>query len=309
MQLKEELCRLTNNDLTLTQLNLGNDPVTLVLTSLVNNKIGDLGVKNLGSVLEKNTTLTQLNLICNQIGPMGAKDLAFALEKNTTLTQLDLGYNEVGDVGVKYFCSALEKNTTLTQLDLECNKIGPVGAKDLASTLGKNTTLTQLYLGGYPIVVMKMEFHNWDNEIGDVGVKDFCSALVKNTTLTKLDLANNRIGDLGVKDLGSALEKNTTLTQLNFSYFFNEDTAEDKDEGKERIKLLLGRNKKIADKVKQSYEDVKQSAKALRMVSQYKSGFFSRLPREVNIKIASLTGDGSVHSEEKLLEIATHYFK
>lgn len=213
------LDRLTGNDPTLDELDLGYSNLTLdelkdVIKALEKNTclnkldvsgnlIGDIGAEMLGSAhlpftilvaseckisavkaLAENTRILRLDLASNDIGAAGATFFA----ENNTLQSLSLSGNQVGDEGA----TALAHNHTLISLALPHNRITEEGA----SALAKNTRIQRLNLNC--------------NRIGAAGAM----SLAENTALLSLEIMGNNIETLGIIALG----RNRHLTALDVSY-------------------------------------------------------------------------------------------
>ncbi|WP_372364657.1 ribonuclease inhibitor [Candidatus Uabimicrobium sp. HlEnr_7] len=71
-------------------LDLGYSPSTKILSGKAN-KIGDIGAKNIASILRKNKALCQINLTKNQITSHGIHLILEALSENKTIQKIHLG--------------------------------------------------------------------------------------------------------------------------------------------------------------------------------------------------------------------------
>ena len=120
------IVKLTNNDRTLTSLNINY------------NNIGAIGAEALANALKGNTTLETLDISFNEITEDGVRALAKALETNTTLTNLNIAGNNIGNIGATALANALEGNTTLTTLDISDNNIGDERVKVLEDKIKRN---------------------------------------------------------------------------------------------------------------------------------------------------------------------------
>jgi len=188
--------RLTNNDATLTEINLiregiindevkilseglrHNDTVTMII--LRNNKIGDEGARMLARALHQNHTLARLNLCENMIGVEGAKAFERCLRVNRTLRYLNLRNNNIGDEGAISLANCLRQNNsiknyalvneTLTELYLSYNKIGTRGAAALEDAVCHNATLIRLEMDYGTNMKMRKRLHeltSW-NRLGSI---------------------------------------------------------------------------------------------------------------------------------------------
>jgi Ran GTPase-activating protein (RanGAP) involved in mRNA processing and transport len=87
---------------------------------LSHNKLGDSGVKELGTMLADMKSLTHISLGGNDITPDGVSSIANALVEHLadTLVHLDLSDNEFSDDGVANLVHALPKLHALSHLNL-----------------------------------------------------------------------------------------------------------------------------------------------------------------------------------------------
>lgn len=77
-----------------------------------------------------------LSLTDNGLGDSGVAELTTVLQKNTVLQRLSLHYNHLSDEGAGILSGHLSHNTTLQSLRLQFNKIGDVGGESLADMIG-----------------------------------------------------------------------------------------------------------------------------------------------------------------------------
>ena len=80
------------------------------ILSLRCNRIGDNGVKLIGTALKTNRSLVSLDLFDNKIKKLGAEGLAEGLKSNSTLQSLCLGKNDIGDEGVLFLTKVSRLN-------------------------------------------------------------------------------------------------------------------------------------------------------------------------------------------------------
>ncbi|XP_013359967.1 PREDICTED: NACHT, LRR and PYD domains-containing protein 3-like isoform X2 [Chinchilla lanigera] len=139
---------------------------TLTRLLLINNKIGDLGLKLLCEGLKQpDCQLRDLALWTCHLTGACCQDLCNALYTNEHLRDLDLSDNALGDVGMQVLCEGLKypccKLQTLWLA--ECD-LTDVCCRALASVLYRNENLMLLDLSG--------------NDVKDFGVQMLCDALI-----------------------------------------------------------------------------------------------------------------------------------
>ncbi|KAH7472179.1 Protein NLRC3 [Phytophthora ramorum] len=122
----------------------------LVSLSLEYAAIDDSAMSALAAALRVNTTLTHLSLVGNRIGPAGARDLADALEDSpdSMLIDMNLRDNHLGAQGAEELGRALRENETLTRCDFSWNQMGPQAVLGLLSALRDNFALRELCVYG-----------------------------------------------------------------------------------------------------------------------------------------------------------------
>ncbi|KAM5221739.1 NACHT, LRR and PYD domains-containing protein 12-like [Ctenodactylus gundi] len=138
---------------------------TLTRLLLINNKIGDLGLKLLCEGLKQpDCQLKDLALWTCRLTGSCCPDLCNALYTNKHLRDLDLSDNALGDEGMQVLCEGLKHpSCKLQTLWLaECH-LTDVCCEALASVLNRNENLTLLDLSG--------------NKLKDLGVQMLCDAL------------------------------------------------------------------------------------------------------------------------------------
>jgi hypothetical protein len=100
----------------------------------------------LGTVLEKNSTLTSLYISGTFTGIGGGVAIGRALALNSTLINLGLNCRSIGAQGSTSIAEGLKRNTCLRYLNLSNNLVTSNGGTALAEMLRVNKTLTMLHL-------------------------------------------------------------------------------------------------------------------------------------------------------------------
>jgi NLR family CARD domain-containing protein 3 len=160
-----QLRRLGQNDQSLTELDLTNEPMTresileLTVNLTRNTALQYLWLENvnlaenslmvaLANALAENTTLKSLSLARNGIGDIGAAALAEGLRRNQSLSALSLWGNQISDHGISAFAAMLTQNRSLTVIWLSQNAISDRGVHALVAALRSNPVMTKLYVEG-----------------------------------------------------------------------------------------------------------------------------------------------------------------
>ncbi|KAM4818191.1 NACHT, LRR and PYD domains-containing protein 12-like isoform 1-T1 [Thomomys bottae] len=133
---------------------------------LINNKIGDLGLKLLCEGLKQpDCQLKDLALWTCHLTGACCQDLCNALYTNEHLTDLDLSDNALGDEGIKVLCKGLEHPSCKLQTlwIAECHLTDECSGA-LASVLNRNERLLLLDLSG--------------NNFKDFGIQMMCDSLI-----------------------------------------------------------------------------------------------------------------------------------
>jgi len=154
----------------------------LVRLDINTNRVGNVGLVALGSLLNSMSTLKTLMMggmddHPDTITSQGWEFFFTTLQgSNLNLVDLDLSVNSIGDDGIQLLVPLVSRMTSLKCLDLsETSWLTPTGWQALAGFLqSPNFALEELYLG--------------ENNINDDTVITFTSALVNNKTLKGLYL-------------------------------------------------------------------------------------------------------------------------
>ena len=121
-KLRQFVERLTQNDPTLQQLDLGG------------NSIGEAGAQAIADALRENSTLQQLDLSDNGIGSPGSLTPASQAGSDSD-SESD---NEIEGAGARAIADALRQNSTLQQLELVGNDIQEAGKQAIKDILRSN---------------------------------------------------------------------------------------------------------------------------------------------------------------------------
>jgi len=114
---------------------------------LVNDEIGDIGIKKIVESLTENSSLNSrsLNFSENLIGKDGIESIVEVF-KISSLKKFYLNKNKIkiSHIAIEAMMEALENNRTLTQLFLKNNQINFLGVEKIEAALANNHTLTNL---------------------------------------------------------------------------------------------------------------------------------------------------------------------
>jgi tropomodulin len=133
---EDSIKRITDNDSTLTSLNLNN--------------IKNISIERMNKLfeaLESNTNLKTLNMSNVDMPDSVAKGIVFMLEENKTLLTLNIESNLLTGLLVADICRATLKNQTLIDLRLANQRAQILGTKiemDIADSIRENDTLLRL---------------------------------------------------------------------------------------------------------------------------------------------------------------------
>ncbi|XP_060690276.1 NACHT, LRR and PYD domains-containing protein 3-like isoform X2 [Hemiscyllium ocellatum] len=173
---------------------------------LINNTLGDTGLRNLAAALMSSSCrLEILHLCTNNLTEQCGRDLISILRTNRILNELDLKYNQLKDAGVKQLSVALQdSDCEIETLGLHRTGLTEGCCEDLTSVLRTSQSLTALELGY--------------NNLGDLGVQRLSAALKDpKCKLRILGLYRNNLTSACCPDLADALTASSTLMELNLS--------------------------------------------------------------------------------------------
>ena len=200
-------------------------------------QISSIGMVNILSPLQRNTTLRTLSLNGSFFDSTVSNALIQVLSINTSLTELELGYCSIQLNGLKILWQSISDNRALKSLRLRSNQFGPESGLLLGEVIRHNSALTYLDISGNCIrangmqIILNAVSSNSTIEALDIGRNRFgsecTSALVnmltRNSTLTELELGRN-IEQMDWKSLFAGLRQNRSITKIDFSH--NEMTAD-----------------------------------------------------------------------------------
>ncbi|XP_072849125.2 NACHT, LRR and PYD domains-containing protein 3 isoform X2 [Pogona vitticeps] len=207
-----ELVSIVVNNLNLTHLNLGENPLDdSSIIHLCDRLIGPSG--KLQSLRLHHCNLT------------AASCEALALASNEHLTELDLRGNPLGDEGVGKLCEGLKRGQSqLQRLTLHLCSLTAAACKDLASVLETSDSLQDLGLG--------------DNRLGDEGVRQLCAALRKpHCKLQKFSVSMRGLNQNTRRKLESVLTKHPQMSLI--SYYPPDFPAFPSDEEYMKVNMFL----------------------------------------------------------------------
>ncbi|KAI8896602.1 hypothetical protein BC833DRAFT_596877 [Globomyces pollinis-pini] len=144
--------------------------INLISIDLTHNRIGELGAKSIGHLLQ-HLTIQELKLGSNHIGAKGIHYISKGLIENTNLIELELSSNAIGDQGAMSIASALTLNKTLRKIHLNNNAIKSQGIMHMHESLKSNLNITELQIFG--------------NRFDSTNLIDIYQLLVRNITREK----------------------------------------------------------------------------------------------------------------------------
>lgn len=103
---------------------------SLEAISLVNNQLGDAGLKTLLSKMQK-TRVKSLTVRHNLISDLGIEDLVAFLEKNQTISFLDFVENNISDLGAELVAALLRRNNLIRKISFQNNLMTDYGTATL----------------------------------------------------------------------------------------------------------------------------------------------------------------------------------
>ncbi|KAG9144108.1 hypothetical protein Leryth_013756 [Lithospermum erythrorhizon] len=208
-------------------------------------------VKNLGGVLENNSSIKQLVFRRNIFDVECLSELSDMLKNNVEIKEIMLSESSIGSVGASLLASALKVNTSLEELQIWEDSIGSKGAEELSKMIEVNSTLKLLIVfdsktfTASPLISAvlarnrSMEVHIWSGNVNQASYKvvEFVPdnstlrlyqadisgacrisvALGWNSTVRSLDLTGIRLKSRWARDFRWVLEQNRTLKEVNLS--------------------------------------------------------------------------------------------
>ena len=163
----------------------------------------ELGIQQLGHVLQECTALRELNLARNRYFDSDVKMLAKVLA-GTPITSLDLRYNHIGQRGSEELGQFLATCRTLQELHLSHNSLGEQGVRCFAHAL--ETSSSTLRTANLEHV-----------DMGDGGAEAFAQVVAQLVAVEEINVKWNHIGEQGMTALAHALTSAKRLRMLNIS--------------------------------------------------------------------------------------------
>lgn len=115
--------------------------------SLLNQRVGDVGMISMAEALMGNATVTWLDISGCNVGPKGISALAPWIGKSSVLQTLWVASNPLlGDQGCTELAAGLKTNTILAKLDLSNCSVGAQGCTAVVKALQSNPSLRELRL-------------------------------------------------------------------------------------------------------------------------------------------------------------------
>jgi len=115
--------------------------------SLLNQRVGDVGMISMAEALMGNATVTWLDISGCNVGPKGVSALAPWIGKSPVLQTLWAASNPLlGDRGCTELAAGLKTNTILAKLDLSNCSVGAQGCTAVVKALQSNPSLRELRL-------------------------------------------------------------------------------------------------------------------------------------------------------------------
>ncbi len=115
--------------------------------SLLNQRVGDVGMISMAEALMGNATVTWLDISGCDVGPKGISALVPWIGKSWALQTLWLASNpSLGDQGCVALAAGLKTNTVLAKLDLTNCNVGAQGCTAVVKALQANPSLRELRL-------------------------------------------------------------------------------------------------------------------------------------------------------------------
>eukprot|EP00802_Teleaulax_amphioxeia_P004993 Tamp_04997.p1 GENE.Tamp_04997~~Tamp_04997.p1 ORF type:complete len:546 (-),score=117.47 Tamp_04997:1014-2651(-) len=171
--------------------------------SLLNQRVGDVGMISMAEALMGNATVTWLDISGCNVGPKGVSALAPWIGKSPVLQTLWAASNPLlGDRGCTELAAGLKTNTILAKLDLSNCSVGAQGCTAVVKALQSNPSLRELRLAL--------------NNYGDEGATAVAHVLKDMRNLQELDLAGSNVRETGNAQLSLELKFHMGLIGGNF---------------------------------------------------------------------------------------------
>ena len=114
----------------------------------------------------------------------GRLQIGTALQKNTTLKSLHFSHCAISDLVAESLARALEVNSTLEELGISDESISDNGFVHIAKSFHKNNTLKELYVGMPQDIKELMP----DTSFTDTGVLSLARGVATNTSIERLSI-------------------------------------------------------------------------------------------------------------------------
>ncbi len=205
---------------------------------VIEDKIDESNVKQLGEALEQNTKKIDLILGGGHFNIKNLdkkftteelkaiKELSRIIKTNPKIRSFTMDKYFFGDLGAQYLSEVLD-NPQLVSLGFYCCAIGDMGVQAICKKLKNNNTLRHLNLSA--------------NLIGNEGVKNLLEMLETNRSIMSLGLTYAKISKENVAYLIEVLVKNKTLLAINYD-FASENMSIEQEQ---RINDLIAKNCKL----------------------------------------------------------------
>eukprot|EP00984_Skeletonema_dohrnii_P001039 scaffold328_cov95-Skeletonema_dohrnii-CCMP3373.AAC.4 len=182
-QLNLDQTSIDNNGVAILTAGLARLP-TLTKLNLSNNRIGDQGLQALVGGLV-NCNIEQLYLSHNSFSVSGLRSLGSLMQRETSLTSLWLGRNAINDEGLECLIEGIVNCCSLQTLNLSINhSITAVGLTSLSTFFrSDNCCLEKLWL--------------WGIDFGDDGAVALAEGLMGNNSLTHVNFDSRGITSRG----------------------------------------------------------------------------------------------------------------
>lgn len=166
--------------------------------------VGPDGAKNLGKMLETNSTLTKLEMFRGRLQNEDAMRIIEAVKQNDSIVFLRLHYVKSLGESTNLLCEMLQTNQSLRELEIIDSNMAD-GAATVVEVAVAEKRLTRLCLS----------FHNMSSN----GTKRICDALrSKNRSLRSIDLSGVKFDQEATELLIGILNSDQVLEEITLRY-------------------------------------------------------------------------------------------